>query len=175
MKLQGAVALVTGSNQGIGRGLVEVLLERGAAKVYATARRPETLDAICALDPARVSPLKLDIVIESDRRAAAAAAADVTLLINNAGIPGDDESAQRRFVAAPTLDDARHVMETDFWATAEMCRAFIPTLLKNRGRNRWSGSNRQHPFHRRAVLLAGVCDLLRRQIRRRRDDHRAAR
>ena len=133
MKLQGAIALVTGSNQGIGRGLVEVLLERGAAKVYATARRPETLDAICALDPARVSPLKLDIVIESDRRAAAAAAADVTLLINNAGIPGDDEAAQRRFVAAPSLDDARHVMETDFWATAEMCRAFIPTLLKNRG------------------------------------------
>ena len=72
MKLQGAIALVTGSNQGIGRGLVEVLLERGAAKVYATARRPETLAAICALDAARVVPLKLDIVIESDRRAAPA-------------------------------------------------------------------------------------------------------
>jgi NAD(P)-dependent dehydrogenase (short-subunit alcohol dehydrogenase family) len=37
---------------------------------------------------------------------------------------------QRRFLSAPTLDDARHVMETDFWAQAEMCRVFAPALLR---------------------------------------------
>ena len=35
--------LVTGANRGIGRQYVLELLDRGAAKVYATARRPDTL------------------------------------------------------------------------------------------------------------------------------------
>ena len=38
MKVQGSVALVTGANRGVGRAYVKVLLEMGAAKVYATAR-----------------------------------------------------------------------------------------------------------------------------------------
>lgn len=39
----GCMALVTGANRGIGRGLVEALLERGARHVYAAARSPATL------------------------------------------------------------------------------------------------------------------------------------
>jgi NAD(P)-dependent dehydrogenase (short-subunit alcohol dehydrogenase family) len=39
-KIQGAIALVTGANRGIGRALTEALLTRGARKVYATARDP---------------------------------------------------------------------------------------------------------------------------------------
>src|ERR1019366_6343593 len=38
MKIQGSVALVTGSNRGLGKALVSALLEAGAAKVYAAAR-----------------------------------------------------------------------------------------------------------------------------------------
>ena len=33
MKIQGCTALVTGANEGIGKGFVEVLLEQGAAKI----------------------------------------------------------------------------------------------------------------------------------------------
>jgi NAD(P)-dependent dehydrogenase (short-subunit alcohol dehydrogenase family) len=36
--ITGAAVLVTGSNRGFGRAMVEELLDRGAAKVYATAR-----------------------------------------------------------------------------------------------------------------------------------------
>ncbi|MFC4022186.1 short-chain dehydrogenase, partial [Micromonospora sp. GCM10011542] len=36
MKITGSVALVTGANRGIGRHFTQQLLERGAAKVYAT-------------------------------------------------------------------------------------------------------------------------------------------
>jgi NAD(P)-dependent dehydrogenase (short-subunit alcohol dehydrogenase family) len=43
MHLHGATALVTGANRGIGRRLAAQLVERGA-KVYATARRPESVD-----------------------------------------------------------------------------------------------------------------------------------
>ncbi|MGW6902757.1 SDR family NAD(P)-dependent oxidoreductase, partial [Streptomyces sp. NPDC054919] len=39
MQIDGKVALVTGASGGIGSELVRQLLERGAAKVYAGARR----------------------------------------------------------------------------------------------------------------------------------------
>jgi len=130
---QGCVALVTGSNTGIGLGFVKVLLERGAKRVYATARRPETLDAVVALDPQRIVTLQLDVTSEAQRRQAAQKARDVTWLINNAGIPGSDDPDERRFLKAKSLDDARQVMETNFWAQAEMVRAFAPIILANGG------------------------------------------
>ena len=39
--IEGAVALVTGGNRGFGRAMVQELLDRGAAKVYATSRSPQ--------------------------------------------------------------------------------------------------------------------------------------
>jgi len=84
VKVAGAVALVTGANRGIGEGFVQVLLQRGCAKVYAAARDPSLLP--CFADPARVVPLRLDVTRLEQCRDAAAQAADVTLLINNAGL-----------------------------------------------------------------------------------------
>lgn len=130
---RGCVALVTGSNSGIGLGFVKVLLARGAKRVYATARRPETLADVVALDPQRVVGLPLDITNDAQRRAAAASARDVTWLINNAGIPGSDDMKERRFLTATTLDDGHKVMETNCWAQAEMVRAFTPVILANKG------------------------------------------
>ena len=130
-QVAGCTALVTGANQGIGKGFVEVLLEQGAARVYATARRPETLDPLMALDEARIVPLTLDVTNPGHRASAAANAKDVTLLINNAGIPGGPPIEERRFLSAATLEDARLVMETDCFAQAEMCRAFVPHIKAN--------------------------------------------
>jgi len=84
VKVAGAVALVTGANRGIGEGFVQVLLQRGCAKVYAAARDPSLLPRFA--DPARVVPLRLDVTRLEQCRDAAAQAADVTLLINNAGL-----------------------------------------------------------------------------------------
>ena len=129
-RIEGCTAFITGANQGIGKGFVEVLLERGAQKIYAAARRPDTLEPLRALDPARIVPISLDITDATRRSAAFAAATDVDLLINNAGIGGSDQPAERRFLAAASLEDARLVMETDFWAQIEMCRGFAPTLQR---------------------------------------------
>lgn len=41
--IEGSVVLVTGGSRGIGRALVQALYERGASKVYATARDPRTV------------------------------------------------------------------------------------------------------------------------------------
>lgn len=128
---KGCVALVTGSNQGIGRGFVETLLARGADKVYATARRPETLEPVVALDPKRVVPLRLDITNPGLRASVAAQTPDVTLLINNAGIPGSMVAEERRILAADSLDNAKHVMDTNMWSQAEMCRLYKDRLIAN--------------------------------------------
>ena len=40
--IEGATALVTGGNRGFGRAIVEELLDRGAANVYATTCSPHT-------------------------------------------------------------------------------------------------------------------------------------
>ena len=57
-RISGSVALVTGANRGIGRALTEALLERGATKVYATARDPESLRIF---SDTRVVRLRLDV------------------------------------------------------------------------------------------------------------------
>ena len=70
LKLEGKVALVTGANRGVGQAYVAELLKRGAAKVYAGARNPESLAATLALDPGRVVPLRLDVTRAEDIAAA---------------------------------------------------------------------------------------------------------
>ena len=55
MQISGSIALVTGANRGLGREFAVQLLERGATKVYAAARRPELIDI------PGVEPLRIDI------------------------------------------------------------------------------------------------------------------
>lgn len=123
MKIAGSTALVTGANRGIGRHFVEQLLEYGAGKVYATARRPEAID----LQDARVTPLYLDLLDEKSIAEAAAAARDVTLLVNNAGI------STRAGLLTDDLDLLRHELETHLFGTLRVIRAFAPALAAHGG------------------------------------------
>ncbi|MGW4486791.1 SDR family oxidoreductase [Amycolatopsis sp. NPDC004368] len=121
MEIKGSVALVTGANRGLGRELATALLDRGAAKVYAAVRRPETLDL------PGVVPLKVDVTDPASIRAAAEAAGDVTLLINNAGV-----STGASFLEGSS-DDIRLEMETHYFGPLELARAFAPVLARNGG------------------------------------------
>ncbi|WFE23950.1 SDR family oxidoreductase [Solwaraspora sp. WMMD937] len=116
MQISGATALVTGANRGIGRHFAAQLVERGAATVYATARRPESVD----LPGVRVLPL--DITDPDSVAAAAAATGDVTLLVNNAGVTTGAD------LVGGDLELIRREMDTHFWGTLHMIRAFAPQL-----------------------------------------------
>ena len=59
---------------------------------------------------------------------AAAQCADVSLLVNNAGV-----LKYSTFIGAPSLDAARQEMETNYFGTLSMCRAFAPVLAANGG------------------------------------------
>jgi NAD(P)-dependent dehydrogenase (short-subunit alcohol dehydrogenase family) len=119
MNLSGATALVTGANRGIGRHLAAQLVERGA-KVYATARRPDSID----LDGVEV--LALDITDPDAVAAAAHAACDVDLLVNNAGISTGT-------ALLGDLNGVRAEMDVNLWGTLSMVRAFAPVLATNGG------------------------------------------
>ncbi|GLY98457.1 SDR family oxidoreductase [Actinoplanes sp. NBRC 103695] len=116
MHISGAIALVTGANRGLGRQFATQLLERGATKVYATARRPELVTV------PGVEILPLDITDPASVAAAAEAAADVNLLVNNAGVAfGTD-------LVVGDLDVLHREMDTNFWGTLSVVRAFAPQL-----------------------------------------------
>ncbi|GAA2750728.1 MULTISPECIES: SDR family oxidoreductase [Kitasatospora] len=120
MELKDAVAVVTGANRGLGRHLAAQLVERGA-KVYAAARRPETVDL------PGVVPLRLDVTDAESIRAAARIAADATLLVNNAGI----STGTPLIVGSP--DAVRLEMEVNFFGPLAVTRAFAPVIESNGG------------------------------------------
>jgi len=121
MNLAGSVVLVTGANRGLGREFAVQLLERGANKVYATARRPERIDI------PGVERLRLDITNPSSVAEAAAAAGDVTLLVNNAGLSTFED------LVAGDMAKIRLDMDTNFFGTLSMIRSFAPLLSANGG------------------------------------------
>jgi NAD(P)-dependent dehydrogenase (short-subunit alcohol dehydrogenase family) len=120
MELKDAVAVVTGANRGLGRHLATQLLQRGA-KVYAAARRPESVGL------AGVTPLLLDVTDEESIRAAVRIASDATLLVNNAGISTGTP------LLAGDPDAARLEMETNFFGPLAVTRAFAPVIEGNGG------------------------------------------
>ncbi|WP_086695826.1 SDR family oxidoreductase [Streptomyces recifensis] len=120
MELKNAVAVVTGANRGLGRHLAAQLVERGA-KVYAAARRPETVDVPGAV------PLRLDVTDEASIQEAARVASDTTLLINNAGI-----STGASLIGGETAE-VRREMETNFFGLLAVTRSFVPVIEGNGG------------------------------------------
>jgi NAD(P)-dependent dehydrogenase (short-subunit alcohol dehydrogenase family) len=121
MQLDGAVALVTGANRGLGRAYAEALLDAGAAKVYAAARNPDTIT-----DP-RLTPIGLDVTDHAQVAEVARTLADVDLVINNAGIahPGLPLDAD--------LDAAREQLEVNYLGPLAVAQAFAPVLRANGG------------------------------------------
>ena len=127
---RGTIAFVTGANRGIGRALVQALLDRGASKVYAGARKPETLAALAAASGGRVVPVKLDVTRPFEVQAAAAQAPDVTLVVNNAGVVSQFGGA---FTDKVWLTAAREEYEVNVLGPLAVSQAFAPILAKNGG------------------------------------------
>jgi NAD(P)-dependent dehydrogenase (short-subunit alcohol dehydrogenase family) len=122
MKIQGSVALVTGSNRGLGKALVSALVDAGAARVYASARDASKVPA----GNPRVVPLALDTSKPEQIAAAARAAGDVTLLFNNAGV----STSMNVLTASQAAMDAD--FRTNVFGTLAVIKGFLPVLERAR-------------------------------------------
>ena len=120
-QLADSVVLVTGANGGLGTEFVRQALQRGARRVYATARSPR------GWDDERVVPLALDVTDPESVAAAAADATDTTIVINNAGV-----STGPSLLAMP-LDEIRAAYETNVFGPIAVAQAFAPVLAENGG------------------------------------------
>lgn len=136
MKLaSGTVAALTGAGSGIGRALALHLAARGCDLALADVNRDglsETVDQIVAAGKARIR-VTTHVVDVADWSAVQRFAGEVEerhgnaqLLINNAGVAlgGSFEEV--------SLDDFAWVMGINLWGVIHGCKAFLPTLLRQR-------------------------------------------
>src|SRR5690242_7669954 len=117
MNLSTSTPVVTGAGRGLGRHLVDALLDRGATKVYGLARHTSTVRS----DP-RVVAVHFDLRDADSIVAAARQAPDATLLINNASTAA---------FATPLEADLGAVHEeiaVNFEGLYRTIRAFVPVL-----------------------------------------------
>ena len=121
MEIEGAAALVTGANRGLGSAIAQALLDCGA-KVYGGARDP------ASITNGRVLPVGLDVTDDDDIVNALRACADVSIVVNNAGILRKSTS-----LADGDIEAARAEMDTNYFGSMRVAQAFAPILRDNGG------------------------------------------
>ncbi|MBX9639109.1 MAG: SDR family oxidoreductase [Mycobacteriaceae bacterium] len=121
VSIQGSTVVVTGGQRGLGKAVVDELLQRGAAKVYATARSPQP-----SVDE-RVVSIALDVTDADSVAALARNATDAQIVVNNAGIIGGHS------LLGSDLEEIREVFETNYFGALRIAQAFAPALAANGG------------------------------------------
>jgi NADP-dependent 3-hydroxy acid dehydrogenase YdfG len=116
--------LITGCSTGIGRATAE-RLARGGMTVYASARRPESIEDLAR---AGCRTLALDVTDEASMRAAVEEVereeGAVGALVNNAGY------SQNGAVETVALDDVRRQFETNVFGLLRMCQLVLPGMRR---------------------------------------------
>ncbi len=128
IQIKDSITLITGANRGIGKSIVETLLDRGAAKIYAAVRDPASAQPLVDTFGDRIIPIEVDLTRPESIKAAAEQASDCTIVINNAGIlltsSPFDESVFSNF---------EKEMNVNVLGLLHMARSFAPVLKENGG------------------------------------------
>ncbi len=121
--IKGKSALVSGANRGIGRAITEALLNNGASKVYAGARKISSLDSLKEKYGERLVSVELDVTKDETIENAAKTANDIDILVNNAGVlvPGN-------FGFGNFLESMRTNFDVNVWGLAKLTDAFYNEL-----------------------------------------------
>lgn len=125
MELKNSIALVTGSNRGVGKSLVEALVKAGCKKIYAAARQPDSIELTDT--NVEIVPLALDVTKPETLKKAANIASDVQIIFNNAGVLefGD--------ILDTPEQNLRNIVETNFFGKLAVAKTFAPVLEANGG------------------------------------------
>lgn len=126
--VDGKIALVTGANRGIGKAILESLLQHGAKKVYAAVRDLDSAAPLVETHGEKVVPVQIDLAKAETITAAANTADDVQLVVNNAGVLRN---------ATPLADDAIDALQFEIDINViglmRVAQAFAPVLKSNGG------------------------------------------
>ena len=123
ISVEGKVALVTGSNRGIGKAITIELLENGAKKVYAGARDISSLNELKEQYGDRLVPIELDVTNDEHIANAARVALDVEILVNNAGV-----LAFGNFSGGNVLESLQANLNVNLWGVVKLTNALLGTL-----------------------------------------------
>jgi short-subunit dehydrogenase len=126
--VKGRSVFITGANRGIGKVMVQEFLAAGAGKVYAAARRTESLQPLVEAYGERVVPVEIDLNRPDTITAAAGLANDVEIVINNAGMLNAEGPISKNAVVALQAE-----MEVNVYGLMRIARAFAPILKANGG------------------------------------------
>lgn len=119
--IKDTVVLVTGGRRGLGAAIVDEVLNRGARKVYSTARAPFE-------DPrAQVVTKQLEVTSAESVDALARDLTDVEIVVNNAGVLHPDPLLTGDF------DRIDATFQTNVFGPLRIARAFAPILKANGG------------------------------------------
>lgn len=120
--LNDKVILITGANRGIGKSLVKAALEKGARKIYATARDVMKMPNF---EDDRVVVLELDITDNKQILQLIEKTRDVQILINNAG------SLNQGTILEGEIMGMEYDMNTNYFGTINMMRQYVEVLENN--------------------------------------------
>ena len=135
LEIEGAVAVVTGGANGIGRGIVRALLERGATVVIADIEEPvldATVEEFAAeFGEAAVSGLQTDVSDEASIEALAehvfATFDRCNVLFNNAGVGSG--GGGKAWTNAP--NDWKWCFGVNVFGTAHGVISFVPRMIES--------------------------------------------
>ncbi len=131
------VAFITGANKGIGFAIARHLGLSGWQVIIGARNEQRAMDSINRLKADGIYTLGWVSIELADHDSISRAAAEIsttypgiTLLVNNAGIPGNMSVKSWD----TTVDDIRHTLEVNFVGTFALTKALIPLLQQNHGR-----------------------------------------
>lgn len=127
--IKGKTALVTGANRGIGKVIVETLLDKGGVKkVYAAVRSLDSAKSLTDQYGDRVEVIQIDLERPETIQQAALLAKDVEVVVNNAGVLKTSTPLD-----ANALESMAYEMDMNVSGLIRMAQAFAPILKKNGG------------------------------------------
>ena len=131
------IVFVTGANKGIGFGLAKHLGKSGWQVIIGARDEQRAEKAISELKSAGVNVLGWVNIELRDLASIEKAAkeiqekyADLTLLVNNAGIPGDMSVNSEH----TELSDIKETLDVNFIGTFALTKSLMPLLTQNEGR-----------------------------------------